>query len=180
MRPADWPSEAAARAEYALHRNRIDDPGYRSFLDRVAAPLCARLRRDARGLDYGCGPGPALVAMLNERGFACAGYDPEFANDGALLEQRYDFVACTEVAEHFTDPRSEFLRLHGLLAPGGWLALMTQWRRDDRDFARWRYVHDPTHVAFYRERSLRWVADWLGLQFESPGPNVVLMRAPPD
>jgi hypothetical protein len=41
-------------------------------------------------------------------------------------------------------------------------------------------VHDPTHVAFYRERTLRWVADWLGLAFESPAPNVALLRAPQD
>ena len=179
MRPADWPTPTAARAEYARHQNLPGDPGYRRFLDRLAAPLCAHLAPAARGLDYGCGPGPALVAMLRERGFDCRGFDPEFANDaGLLLPRHYDFVTCTEVAEHFTDPHAEFLRLRGLLAPGGWLALMTQWRRDGHPFEQWRYVHDPTHVSFYRERSLRWIADWLGLAFESPATNVALMRAP--
>lgn len=177
MRPLDWPTAAAARAEYALHRNEIDDPGYRAFLGRLAEPLCARLARGARGLDYGCGPGPVLVALLRERGYECSGYDPVFDDSPALLEQRYDFVTCSEVAEHFTDPRTEFRQLRGLLRPGGWLALMTQWRCDAHAFERWRYVHDPTHVSFYRERSLRWTADWLGLEFESPAQNVVLMRA---
>lgn len=179
MRPADWPSPERAQAEYALHDNAIDDAGYRGFLERLAAPLCARLAPGARGLDYGCGPGPALVVMLRERGFDCIGYDPLFAHHPERLQARYDFVSCTEVAEHFIDPRAEFLRLRGLLAPGGWLALMTQWRREGHAFAQWRYVHDPTHVAFYRERTLRWVADWLGLAFESPAPNVALMRTPP-
>ncbi len=178
MRPCDWPSAERARAEYGLHHNAIDDAGYRRFLDRLAAPLCARIAPAARGLDYGCGPGPALVAMLRERGFDCLGYDPLFAAHPERLQVRYDFVCCTEVAEHFTDPSAEFERLRGLLAPGGWLALMTQWRRDDHAFDQWRYVHDPTHVAFYRERSLRWIADWLGLAYESPAPNVCLMRAP--
>lgn len=180
MHPADWPSAERARSEYALHHNAINDEAYRGFLDRLAAPLCARLAPGARGLDYGCGPGPALVAMLRERGFDCLGYDPLFADHPECLKARYDFVSCTEVAEHFTDPRAEFLRLRDLLAPGGWLALMTQWRREGHAFEHWRYVHDPTHVAFYRERTLRWVADWLGLAFESPAPNVALLRAPQD
>lgn len=178
LRRADLPSVERARAEYALHCNQIDDANYRAFLDRLAAPLCDRLTAGARGLDYGCGPGPALVAMLGERGFDCRGYDPLFADHSELLHQHYDFITCTEVAEHFAEPRAEFEGLRGMLKPGGWLAVMTQWRRDQHDFARWRYVHDPTHVAFYRERSLRWVADWLGLAFDSPGPNLALMRAP--
>lgn len=178
MRAADRPDIERARNEYSLHCNAIDDPAYRAFLDRLAAPLCERLQPGARGLDYGCGPGPALVHMLRERGFVCDGYDPLFADVPSLLARRYHFVTCTEVAEHFVDPRVEFLRLRALLEPGAYLGVMTQWRRDDRDFASWRYVHDPTHVSFYRERSLRWIADWLGLHFESPGANLVLMRAP--
>ncbi|MEM0955075.1 MAG: hypothetical protein AAGI24_13115, partial [Pseudomonadota bacterium] len=59
---------AAERAEYLLHENAVDDPGYRRFLSRLAVPLLARLPAESEGLDFGCGPGPALAAMLREAG----------------------------------------------------------------------------------------------------------------
>jgi len=48
------------------------DPRYRRFLARLAEPLIAHLPKGARGLDFGCGPGPTLSLMLREAGFACA------------------------------------------------------------------------------------------------------------
>ncbi len=64
--PAFFLSRQAERAEYDLHRNAIDDPGYRAFLSRLAQPLLARLPPASRGLDFGCGPGPALAHMLRD------------------------------------------------------------------------------------------------------------------
>lgn len=174
----DWPSEERARLEYDLHRNDVDDAGYRRFLSRLSDPLCAHLPSGACGLDYGCGPGPALADILRSRGHPTALFDPLFFPDPAPLQQRHAFVCCTEVAEHFLSPRGEFERLRALLEPGGVLALMTQWRRDEAAFASWRYVHDPTHVCFYRERTLRWIAAWLGLEVLYCADNVVLLRAP--
>lgn len=178
MHAQDWPSEQQAREVYALHRNAVDDPGYRRFLSRLADPLCAHLPSGARGLDFGCGPGPALADLLTGRGHPTALYDPVYFPDPAPLQQFHGFVSCTEVAEHFLWPRREFQRLRGLLAPGGVLALMTQWRRDEARFSAWRYVHDPTHVCFYRERSLRWIAAWLDLRVLHSADNVVLLQAP--
>lgn len=176
MQPADWPSPERARAEYDLHRNALDDPGYLAFLDRLAAPLAECLPAGARGLDFGCGPTPAMQLLFERRGFEMHSYDPIYAADAALLERGWDFVTCSEVAEHFTHPREAFQRLAALLAPGGRLAVMTQWRRPGHAFERWRYVHDPTHVCFYAEGSFEWMADWLGLQLERVLPNRVVMR----
>ena len=63
----------------------MNDAGYRRFLSKLADPLMARLAPGARGLDYGCGPGPALAAMLREAGHEVALYDPFFAPDPAPL-----------------------------------------------------------------------------------------------
>jgi hypothetical protein len=178
MRPQDWPSAERARCEYRLHRNEVDDPAYRRFLARLADPLCEHLPPGAAGLDYGCGPGPALAAILCERGHPTALYDPEFFPDPDVLRRRHAFVTCSEVAEHFTHPRQEFERLRSLLSADGVLAVMTQWRRDEATFSTWRYVHDPTHVCFYRERSLRWIAAWLGFAVLHCFDNVALLRAP--
>ncbi|MCC5996302.1 MAG: methyltransferase domain-containing protein [Oceanicaulis sp.] len=95
MDPRHHLAPEAEHAQYRLHQNHPDDPGYRRFLSKLADPLMARLKPGARGLDYGCGPGPALAAMLTEAGHEMALYDPLFAPDRRVLEARYDFVACT-------------------------------------------------------------------------------------
>ncbi|QHE87753.1 class I SAM-dependent methyltransferase [Hydrogenophaga sp. BPS33] len=174
--PAHWPSPEAERAEYALHQNTTEDPGYRRFLQQVAAPLLQRLPPRQRGLDFGCGPGPVLASMLREAGHSVALFDPFFHPDPSVLAASYDFITCTEVAEHFHDPAAEFRRLQGLLRPGGWLALMTCFQTDDARFAQWHYRRDPTHVVFYRESTLRWLARRHGWQAEVPCANVVLMH----
>ena len=176
--PAQRPAAAVERAEYELHRNDPSDPGYRRFLDRLARPLLARLAPASAGLDYGCGPGPALADMLCAAGHRMTLYDPFFAPDPDALARTYDFVTCTEVAEHFHDPAGEFARLDGLLRPGGWLAVMTCFQTDDARFAGWHYRRDPTHVVFYREATFRVLADRFGWQCEVPCKDVVLMRKP--
>lgn len=167
-------------AHYLNHRNDPADPGYRRFLARLADPLLARLAPRSQGLDYGCGPGPALAAMLREAGHAVALYDPFFAPDPAVLDGRYDFVACTEVAEHFHRPAEEFDRLGRLLRPGGWLAVMTCFQTDDARFAGWHYRRDPTHVVFYREATFGVIAGQRGWSCEIPAKDVVLLRRPAD
>lgn len=176
--PAARPGREAERAQYRHHDNRIDDPGYRGFLARLAEPLMARLAPGAAGLDYGCGPGPALAAMLREAGHPMAVFDPYFAPDPAPLAARYDFITCTETAEHFFDPAAEFDRLGALMRPGGWLGVMTCFQTDDARFARWHYRMDPTHVMFYRRETLEHVAAARGWSFESPRKDVALMRVP--
>jgi 2-polyprenyl-3-methyl-5-hydroxy-6-metoxy-1,4-benzoquinol methylase len=163
-------------AHYRTHRNSVDDPAYRDFLSRLATPLLARLTPGQSGLDYGCGPGPALAAMLKEAGHEMAVYDPFFAPDRAVLDRSYDFISCTETAEHFHNPADEFDRLGGLLRPGGWLALMTCLHTEETNFAKWYYRKDPTHVVFYAAQTMRQIATIRGWSYEFPANNVVLMR----
>lgn len=176
--PAHHPAPDAERAHYLHHENEVDDPRYRRFLSKLADPLIAQLRPGARGLDYGCGPGPALAAMLREAGHDVAFFDPFFAPDPAPLEHTYDFVTCTEVAEHFHRPAAEFARLRALVRPGGWLAVMTCFQTDDARFAGWQYRKDPTHVVFYREATFRFLADEWGWTCDVPVKDVVLMQRP--
>lgn len=170
------PSRVQERACYDYHQNDPHDPRYRKFLRQLTDPLCARLAPFACGLDYGCGPGPALALMLREQGYSMGCYDPLYADEPAALEQCYDFITVTEVAEHFHHPGSEFERLYQLLKPGGWLAVMTQWFRDELDFAAWHYRRDPTHVCFYRAETFQWISAHLGLRWHSPAPNIALLQ----
>lgn len=176
--PAHHLSPGAERAQYLHHENTPGDPGYRRFLSKLADPLLARLSPGSHGLDFGCGPGPALAAMLREAGHHVALFDPYFAPDRAVLSDTYDFVTCTEVAEHFHTPQAEFTRLRGLVRPGGWLAVMTCFQTDDARFRDWHYRKDPTHVVFYREDTLRHLARGWGWDCAVPVKDVILMQRP--
>lgn len=173
-------SRDAEYRHYLHHENDPGDPGYRRFLARLAEPLAARLPRRASGLDYGCGPGPALAAMLREAGHEMAVWDPFFHPDPAPLHRTWDFVTCTETAEHFHAPADEFDRLDRLLRPGGWLGLMTCFQTEDARFADWHYRRDPTHVVFYREETMRHIAASRGWACEIPRKDVALMQKPAD
>lgn len=167
---------AAERARYELHRNRPDDPDYRNFLDRLAGPLLQRLPPAAEGLDYGSGPGPTLSVMLRERGFPMRIYDPFFAPDESALERTYDFITCTETAEHFRNPGGEFHRLDRLLRPGGWLGIMTGLIESDEGFSDWHYPRDPTHVCFLKRETADWIARRHSWEAAYPAKDVVLFK----
>ena len=173
MRPEDHLDPTAERRRYDTHENDPTDSGYRQFLARLANPLVERLMPGAEGLDYGSGPGPTLSVMLNEMGFPMTIYDPFFTSDQGALSRTYDFITCTETAEHFFQPDVEFKRLNRLLKPKGVLGVMTE-LLEFQVFVRWRYVRDETHVAFYRMRTMAWLAEHFGWSMECPVPNVVL------
>ncbi|MCB1688039.1 MAG: class I SAM-dependent methyltransferase [Halioglobus sp.] len=178
--PEYYLSRDAERAEYALHQNDIADPGYRQFLSRLAQPLVARLAPGARGLDFGCGPGPALAHMLRESGFDVAIFDSFFAPAEDVLAGSYAFICATEVVEHLHHPGRELDRLWSLLQPGGWLGIMTKLVRDRAAFASWHYKNDPTHVCFFSADTWQWWAQQHGASLEIIGADVILLqRYPP-
>lgn len=169
-------SAADEKAVYTLHDNNPDDPGYRRFLSRLGNPLLERLLPGSSGLDFGCGPGPALARMLEESGMKMSLYDPYFYPDTSILDQRYDFITCTEVIEHLYNPAQVFRQLDSLLLPGGLLGVMTCFQTDDDRFANWHYRRDPTHVVFYRQATLEWLADHHGWQLDVPAKDVAIFR----
>jgi SAM-dependent methyltransferase len=146
-------------AHYTTHENNPADPRYRNFLSQLWQPLKQRLPPAAHGLDFGSGPGATLHLMAQEDGFPCTCYDPFFAAAHSRLQQQYDFVTCSETAEHFCHPQAEFALLASLLRPGGWLAVMTLLLQDVSDFPNWFYKNDPTHVCFYQRTTFQWIAD---------------------
>jgi 2-polyprenyl-3-methyl-5-hydroxy-6-metoxy-1,4-benzoquinol methylase len=167
---------AEEKREYDRHRNSPADPGYRAFLGRLFRPLTERLQQGARGLDFGCGPGPTLSRMFAEAGFRMAIYDPFYAPETEVLHGRYDFITCSEVAEHLYHPGRELAALYRILAPGGWLGLMTKLVIDRRAFARWHYKNDPTHVCFFSRETFRFLAGTLGAELEFCGRDVILLK----
>jgi len=175
----DWLAPAEEKTHYDRHENSPADVRYREFLSRLFRPLGERLQPGDRGFDFGCGPGPTLSVMFQEAGFPTDLYDPFYAADETVFDRCYDFVTASEVVEHLRRPGFELDRLWGLLRPGGWLGVMTKRVLSQDAFARWHYITDPTHVAFFSEETFRWLAAKWSAELAISGPDVVLFRKPP-
>ena len=81
-------SHKEEQERYSQHNNNIYDSNYRKFLSTLYAPITDKLKLDARGLDYGCGPGPALAEMFKEDGYIIDLYDPYFFPDVSCLDKK--------------------------------------------------------------------------------------------
>lgn len=174
------PTRDAEKAHYQLHENSPDDVAYRRFLGRLLAPLARRLPPASTGLDFGCGPGPTASVMLEELGHSMSIYDPFFHPDRSCLEFNYDFITATEVLEHLhhPGPTLDFLWKH--LRPGGLFGVMTKRRAEPERFATWHYRYDPTHVCFFAEQTLRWLAARWEAKVSFPESDVTIFEKPPE
>jgi len=163
------------KQRYDWHENNTSDIRYIRFLKKLTDPLGAYLSSGAKGLDYGCGPGPAIWKILEESGCFVTNYDPIYCPNQSALEQKYDFIVCTEVIEHFYNPRIEFLKFKFLLKEEqGILAVMTEVLGDPVHFSQWWYHREPTHMCFYQVKTFQWIAGWLGWSVQFFGKNVAI------
>lgn len=168
-------SPSDEKAEYDLHENSPDDPGYRKFLGRLFEPMNDRLAAGSTGLDFGSGPGPTLSVMFEEAGHNVSIYDPFYAPDETPLTRQYDFVTASEVVEHFRNPADDLQRLWSCVKPGGLLGIMTKRALDQASFANWHYKNDPTHVSFFSRETFNWLAELWRARLTVVGSDVILL-----
>ncbi|RDX35430.1 class I SAM-dependent methyltransferase [Kangiella sp. HD9-110m-PIT-SAG06] len=161
---------------YDLHENSPQDEGYQQFLNKLLTPLTRKLTQGATGLDFGCGPGPTIQPMLEAQGFKVTNYDLYYQSNDSVLEQRYDFITCTEVIEHFNQPRRELELLHSLLRPNAYLGIMTKRPTSLEAFKGWHYKNDLTHICFFSEATFHWIADYFGYRLEFPGKDTAILQ----
>jgi len=162
------------KERYSLHNNCVDDPAYQSHLKKITTPLCHKLLKASSGLDFGCGPGPAVSFLMEKEGHTCLNYDPFFYPQD-LRNMTFDFITSTEAVEHFYYPRKEFEFIFQKLKPKAWLAIMTQLYPEDVS-ASWWYLRDPTHVVFYNKTTFQWIAQNWACQYEVLGDNIILIQ----
>jgi SAM-dependent methyltransferase len=161
---------------YDLHQNNPDDKRYKKFLERLFKPLNDRLPSSSSGLDFGSGPGPTLHQMFMECGHEMNIYDCFYADDLSVFELSYDFITATEVVEHLFNPQKELDRLWLCLRPGGYLGIMTGFVESKEAFKKWYYKNDETHVAFYSEKTFKWLQRRWQASLELIGNGVVIFR----
>ena len=162
------------KSRYDLHQNNPEDEHYRAFLSRVFNPVMDCIKPGAKGLDFGCGPGPTLSLMFEEKGHSVDLFDKYYANNSDIFKNQYDFITATEVAEHLDEPGKELNRLFGLLNPGGVLAVMTSMLSQEIDFSSWYYKDDPTHICFFSQKTMNYLAKKWGAQIKFYDKDVVL------
>ncbi|MDC7233873.1 MAG: class I SAM-dependent methyltransferase [Spirochaetales bacterium] len=174
--PSSHLSEEEEKKVYDLHENDPEDRGYRRFLSRLADPLSERVTPGSRGLDFGCGPGPALTAMLEERGYRMSLFDKYYRNDPEVLNTLYDFICTTEVVEHLRSPGKVFEELFNRLVPGGLLAVMTKLVIDKDAFSKWHYIQDPTHICFFSRETFEYIAGQFNGRCDFIGKDVIMIQ----
>jgi len=152
-------SEVAEKQLYDLHENSLDDPGYLKFLSRTYQPLLHQLKKPSIGLDFGCGPVPALAHVLTQHGHHVHCYDHFYAQDNNVWQHQYDFICTTEVVEHLQQPGEILHRLWSHLKVGGVLAIMTKLVINQTAFSQWHYKNDLSHICFFSETTFQWLAD---------------------
>lgn len=169
-------SPSMEKAEYDKHENDLNDQGYINFLSRLINPMLERIEVNSHGLDMGCGPAPALAKQFEKLGHTMSLFDLYYFNDDTVLQQRYDFVTCTEVIEHIAKPKAFVELLLNLLKPNASLGLMTKLVINPERFANWHYKNDPTHICFYSRETFDFIANKYNLNVEFVGQDVILIN----
>lgn len=175
VKPEQFLSLQQEKSIYDQHQNNPDDLGYRKFLNKLLVPLVKQLTKEAKGLDFGSGPGPTVSVMLAELGYDVENYDIFYANNPELLKRKYDFITCTEVIEHLHNPHKELAMLRGLLNKGGYLGIMTKRVIDKNSFAKWHYKNDPTHVCFYSDKTFEYLAKNLNYDLQIINSDSIIL-----
>ena len=152
------------RNHYENHENNIEDTHYQKFVSPITKTIQKDFPKNSHGLDFGSGKAPVIAHICKQNGYAMEFYDIYFYPDLNPLQKQYDFIAASEVIEHFYNPKIEFTLLQSLLKPKGSLYLMTEIYDDSIDFSSWYYKNDPTHVFFYTKKTVAWICQNYGFK----------------
>lgn len=151
------PDKTDEKKRYEEHNNDVENPGYQNFVRPLVNSILNDFTATSAGLDFGSGTGPVVAKLLRDQGFSVKLYDPFFHDRPKVLQEKYDYIACCEVMEHFHRPAKEFKLLKKLLLTNGKLYCMTDLYDESIDFKTWYYKDDLTHVFIYHRRTIDWI-----------------------
>ena len=156
------PSPDDERRRYEEHNNDVDDLNYQQFVSPITNAILETHTQADKGLDFGAGTGPVISKVLKDHNYSIIEYDPLFHNYPELLNNKYDYIACCEVIEHFHNPLKEFRLLKNLLKKGSLLYCMTDIYDERINFHNWYYKNDLTHVFIYHMNTIHWIQQKFG------------------
>jgi 2-polyprenyl-3-methyl-5-hydroxy-6-metoxy-1,4-benzoquinol methylase len=164
------------KEEYQLHNNDVNDIRYQNFTMPITSNVLERFLPEHKGLDFGSGTGPVISSMLKKKGYDIVQYDPYFAPNQNVFDNRYDYIVSCEVFEHFYNPKMEIDRLASLLKPYGMLFIMTMLYTDQIDFKTWHYRNDSTHVFIYRKETIEYIANKNKLEIDILTDRFIVLK----
>ncbi len=171
--PENFLTTEEEKDRYRYHNNGIQYPGYVKFLNQAIEPAMDYLQTGMECLDFGCGQEPTLSILVKRKGLHCDDYDPLFFPE--LPDKKYDAIFATESFEHFYHPAKEIKTITSHLKESGYLIMMTQlWKGLER-FHLWHYTNDDTHVVFYHNDTLRFIAEKFGLEIKQLINNRIII-----
>lgn len=176
MHSSHFLSDNEEKKRYEIHNNDVTDTGYQKFVSPIVNAVLNDFDKNHIGLDFGSGSGPVITTMLRKQEYQITTYDPYFDPNPQALKQKYDYIACCEVMEHFYNPHKEFTLLHSLLNEKGSLYCKTYLYDNTIDFSSWWYKNDPTHVFFYSKKTLNWIKDHYNFSELSISKELIVFR----
>lgn len=96
-------SADAEKEHYEKHNNDVLDERYQAFVSPIVEAVLHDFSPESSGLDFGSGTGPVIAKMLTDKGYQVQNYDLFFANDLALLKQKYDYVRVAKLWSIFSN-----------------------------------------------------------------------------
>lgn len=164
LHPKHYLTHEQEKAHYECHNNDPDNAGYQNYVSPITNRILTSHTSQQNGLDFGSGTGSPIMKVLEDNRYNISQYDLYFHNDQKKLQQQYDYIAASEVAEHFKNPFTEFKLLRSLLKPSGKLYILTGVFTDTIDFPNWYYKNDHTHVFLYHTNAFEWIKDQFGFR----------------
>ncbi|MGZ3779726.1 MAG: class I SAM-dependent methyltransferase [Pseudobdellovibrionaceae bacterium] len=169
MNPEERLDAQQEKIRYDYHQNQ-ETSGYTAFLEPLINDVHSYFSAagldssQLSSLDFGCGPTAYLSKLLEKKGYQTQNYDPFYFPEQDLLRRKYHLITCTEVWEHLYRPQEDIDKLLRLLKTGGLLAVMTSAHHGAAVFSDWYYRRDLTHVTFFSEKTMKWLADEYNLR----------------
>lgn len=132
-----------------------------------------------KALDFGCG-NAGLIRRLRANGIPAYGIDRVpvdndmrpfvFKDFAELPAMKFDLITAIEVFEHLPDPAAVLDELLARLSPDGFLfittALTNRSMAHIKYFPHWIYQKDATHIGFFSERTMEYLARKNGLELQ--------------
>jgi hypothetical protein len=158
-----------------MHDNTESNTGYVKYLESVANIADSVTPSDGLILDFGCGKNAVLVKTLRRLGRLCDCWDPLFNYRIDFTDKHYDTIILCEVIEHLRELQTEIHLVRRLLNPHAYIIIRTQLYSSLDSFPRWWYRQDSTHINFFSNTTMSFLATVLGMHCTNTDYNDIFI-----
>ncbi len=166
------------KKHYDNHHNNLQSLGYVKMFENLIDEYIAPYENNINTvLDFGCGEGAVLPALLEKRDLTCDRYDLFYFPKKIYETKKYSMIVSTEVFEHLSQPLEVMQKLVSHLKEDGYLLLMSSFHPcSDEEFIKWFYIQDSTHIGFFSIKTFEYIANMLELKIvKDNSKNIILL-----